>query len=99
MDSPPTAGLGNLAKHIDNIRLFGVEAVVALNRFANDQPEDLARIIRFCGRQGVEAVVAEHYARGGEGAVELAEAVLRVVEKNHRRELRFLYLARAAFGG
>jgi formate--tetrahydrofolate ligase len=84
-------GLGNLAKHIENIRLFGVEPVVALNRFPDDKPEDLARIIRFCSRQGVEAVVAEHYARGGEGAVELAQAVLRVVQKNHRRKLRFLY--------
>jgi formate--tetrahydrofolate ligase len=86
-----TGGLGNLAKHIQNIRLFGVEPVVALNRFPDDKPEDLARIIRFCSRQGVEAVVAEHYARGGEGAVELAHAVLRVVERNHRRKLRFLY--------
>jgi len=86
-----TGGLGNLAKHIENIRLFGVEPVVALNRFPDDRTEDLTRIIRFCARQGVEAVVAEHYARGGEGAVELARAVLRVVGKNHRRKLRFIY--------
>ncbi len=84
-------GLGNLAKHIENIRLFGLEPVVALNRFPGDKPEDLARIIRFCGRQGVEAVVAEHYARGGEGAVELAQAVLRMVARNRRRKLRFPY--------
>jgi formate--tetrahydrofolate ligase len=86
-----TGGLGNLAKHIENIRLFGVEPVVALNRFPDDQPKDLARIIRFCARQGVEAVVAEHYARGGEGAVGLAEAVLRAVGKNRRHKLRFAY--------
>ena len=86
-----TGGLGNLAKHIENIRLFGLEPVVALNRFPDDKPEDLTRIVRFCARQGVEAVVAEHYARGGEGAVELARAVLRVVGKNHRRKLRFIY--------
>jgi len=86
-----TGGLGNLAKHIENIRLFGVEPVVALNRFPNDRAEDLARIIRFCARQGVEAVVAEHYARGGEGAVELAQAVLRVAGNHRRRKLRFLY--------
>jgi formate--tetrahydrofolate ligase len=84
-------GLGNLAKHIENIRLFGIEPVVALNRFPDDKPEDLARIIRFCSRHGVEAVVAEHYARGGEGAVELAQAVLRVVERNRRPKLRFAY--------
>jgi formate--tetrahydrofolate ligase len=86
-----TGGLGNLAKHIENIRLFGVEPVVALNRFPDDKPEDLARISRFCSRQGVEAVVAEHYARGGEGAAELAQAVLRVVQKHRGRKLRFLY--------
>ena len=86
-----TGGLGNLAKHIENIRFFGVEPVVALNRFPDDKPEDLARIIRFCSRQGVDAVVAEHYARGGEGAVELAHAVLRVADKNQRRKLRFPY--------
>jgi formate--tetrahydrofolate ligase len=86
-----TGGLGNLAKHIENIRLFGIEPVVALNRFPDDKPEDLTRIIRFCSRQGVEAVVAEHYARGGEGAVELAQAVLRVVERNRRPKLRFAY--------
>ena len=86
-----TGGLGNLAKHIENIRLFGVEPVVALNRFPDDKPEDLTRIVRFCARQGVEALVAEHYARGGEGAVDLARAVLRVVGTNHRRKLRFIY--------
>ncbi len=86
-----TGGLGNLAKHIENIRLFGIEPVVALNRFPDDKPEDLARIIRFCSRQGVEAVVAEHYARGGEGAVDLAQAVLRVVDKKRLPKLRFLY--------
>jgi len=86
-----TGGLGNLAKHIENIRLFGLEPVVALNRFPDDKPEDLARIIRWCSRHGVEAVDAEHYARGGEGAVGLARAVLRMAAKNQRRRLRFAY--------
>jgi len=86
-----TGGLGNLAKHIENLRLFGVEPVVALNRFPDDKPEDLRRIIRHCRRLSVDAVVAEHYARGGEGAADLARALLRVVELNYRRKLRFLY--------
>jgi len=85
-----TGGLGNLAQHIENIRLFGLEPVVALNRFADDPPADLARIIKFCERQGVDAVIADHYFKGGEGARALAEAVVRVAEK-HRRKLRFLY--------
>ena len=90
-DSPTVGGLANLAKHIENIQLFGLQPVVAINRFPDDTPQALERIIRFCGKQGVEAVVAEHYARGGEGAMELAEAVLRMTEKNRRRKLRFAY--------
>jgi formate--tetrahydrofolate ligase len=84
-------GLGNLAKHIENIRLFGLDPVVCLSRFPDDQPADQARIIKFCARQGVEAVVSEHYDRGSEGGRALAESVLRTIEKNRRRTLRFLY--------
>jgi formate--tetrahydrofolate ligase len=84
-------GLGNLAKHIENIRLFGLEPVVAINAFADDDPRDHAKIIRFCKRHKVEAVVATHHRNGGEGAVDLARAVLRCIDKNRRRKLRFLY--------
>jgi formate--tetrahydrofolate ligase len=84
-------GMDNLAKHIENIRLFGLEPVVALNHFEGDAPADLRRIIQSCARLGVEAVIAEHYARGGEGALKLAEAVLRGVQANRRRRLRFAY--------
>jgi formate--tetrahydrofolate ligase len=65
--------------------------VVALNRFTDDSPGDLSRIVRFCSRQGIEAVVAEHYFKGGAGAAGLAAAVLRVEEANRRRKFRFLY--------
>jgi formate--tetrahydrofolate ligase len=84
-------GLANLAKHIENIRVFGLQPVVALNRFPEDTPAELSKIIKFCSKLGVEAVVAEHYARGGEGAVELAEALLRATDQNRRRKLRFAY--------
>jgi formate--tetrahydrofolate ligase len=84
-------GLGNLAKHIENIRLFGLEPVVALNHFADDKAQDLARIVRFCRGKGVEAVIADHYTRGGKGAVALAEAVVGSIARNRRRKLRFLY--------
>jgi formate--tetrahydrofolate ligase len=86
-----TGGLGNLAKHIENIRHFGLEPVVAVNRFEDDRPADLSAIVRFCARQGVAAVVSDHYRRGGEGAMGLAEAVLDVVAKSRRRKLRYLY--------
>ena len=86
-----TGGLGNLAKHIENIRLFNLEPIVALNRFADDTDSDLNEIIEFCRSLGVEAVVASHFADGGAGAVELADAVLRCIDKNRGRKLRFAY--------
>jgi formate--tetrahydrofolate ligase len=85
------AGLGNLAKHIENIRLFGLEPIVAINRFDTDTARDLDAIVRFCGKKDVEAVVATHFRDGGKGAVELSGAVLRTIEKNKKDRLRFLY--------
>jgi formate--tetrahydrofolate ligase len=87
----PQSGLGNLAKHIENIRLFGLAPVVALNHFADDKPKDLDTIVQFCERKGVEAVVADHYFIGGEGALGLAEAVLRSIAKNRRKKIHYLY--------
>lgn len=87
----PSGGLANLARHIENVRTFGLEPVVALNRFPDDTAAALNEIVRFCRARKVEAIIAEHYSKGSEGAVELAEAVLRMVQKNRRRQLRFLY--------
>jgi formate--tetrahydrofolate ligase len=84
-------GLGNLAKHIDNIRLFGISPVVTINRFDNDKPRDLAKIVDFCGKMGVEAVVADNFDLGGKGAVNCAEALMRAIEKNKRKKSKFLY--------
>jgi formate--tetrahydrofolate ligase len=86
-----SGGFGNLARHIENIRAFGIEPVVAINRFAEDNPSDLKRIVNYCHRNGVEAAVAEHYFKGGEGATDLAGAVMRCVERNRRRKFRFAY--------
>ncbi len=86
-----SGGLGNLAKHIENIRLFGRDPVVCISHFPDDQPADHARLIKYCAKLGVEAVVSKHFDQGSEGSVALAEAVLRAIEKNRRRALRFLY--------
>jgi len=86
-----SGGLGNLAKHIENIRLFGLDPVVCVSHFPEDKPEDYSRIIRFCARQGVEAVVSKHFDQGGQGALDLARAVVRAATRRKRRGLRFLY--------
>jgi formate--tetrahydrofolate ligase len=87
----PEGGLGNLTKHIENIRLFGLNPVVAINRFANDKEQDLKEIVKECKSLGVEAVIAEHYEKGGKGAIALAEAVTRNIRQNEQSQLKYLY--------
>jgi formate--tetrahydrofolate ligase len=87
----PEGGLGNLTKHIENIRLFGLNPVVAINRFADDKEQDLKEIVKECKSLGVEAVIAEHYEKGGKGAIALAEAVTRNIRQNEQSQLKYLY--------
>ena len=68
-------GAVNLARHIDNVRLFGVPVVVAINHFADDTEEELAAIRDVAMACGTRAILCRHWADGGAGAVELAEAV------------------------
>ena len=69
-------GLPNLAKHIDSANQFGFKPVIALNRFGSDTDEEIEVVKAFCGEAGVRMSVCEHFAKGGEGAVELAHAVV-----------------------
>jgi formate--tetrahydrofolate ligase len=69
-------GLPNLEKHIENIRHFGEVPIVALNRFATDDDAEIAIVRERCESLGVPFAVSDHHARGGEGAEELARAVI-----------------------
>ncbi len=69
-------GIANVDRHLDNLRKFGVPAVVAINRFPTDRREDLDAIRDHARGQGVVAVESDVFARGGEGAVDLAGAVM-----------------------
>jgi formate--tetrahydrofolate ligase len=89
-------GFGNLAKHVENIRFFGLEPVVAINRFKDDNEADLKKIISFCSGLGVPAVVADHYARGSAGAADLANAVMDNIGKYGNGNFRFGYPLDAA---
>jgi formate--tetrahydrofolate ligase len=73
-------GFANLAKHIANIRLYGVQPVVAINRFSADTEAELAAIKAFCEAQDVPASVCSHWADGSEGTAELAEIVADVAD-------------------
>ena len=69
------AGGVNLARHIENVRQFGVPAVVAINRFASDTGAEIRAIQEIAAAHGVEAVICTHFADGSAGAAELADRV------------------------
>lgn len=69
-------GLDNLYKHIESIRIFGETPVVALNRFEGDSDEEIAIVRRACESKQAAFAVADVFARGGDGGVELAETVV-----------------------
>ncbi len=75
-------GLPNLEKHIENALAFGKPPVVAINRFPTDSPEEIAAVQQACERLAVPCALADHFARGGEGGRELAQAVLDQAARN-----------------
>ncbi len=74
-------GLPNLKKHINIIRCFGIEPIVAINKFPNDPPKALKQIKACCQELGVESYISDAVARGGCGAIELAEGCMRQLKK------------------
>jgi len=79
-------GLPNLLRHIQNIReVFGVPAVVAINRFDTDTEAELAAIRKACADYGAEVALSEVWGKGGEGGRELAEKVISAIETGENR--------------
>ena len=75
------AGMPNLLQHVSNIKdVYGLPCVVAINAFPTDTPAELELVQARCKELGVNAVLAEHWAKGGEGATALAEEVVRVCD-------------------
>ena len=75
-------GLENLDKHIENVRKFNKQPVVALNRFAGDNTAELALIKARCQELNTPFALCDHYTTGGEGAIELAEQVMKVANQS-----------------
>ncbi len=75
-------GLPNLEKHLENIRQFNVTPVIAINRFNTDTEEEVQVIMDRAKELGVRCAVADLWAKGGEGAIDLAYKVIEVVETN-----------------
>ncbi|MCI8673026.1 MAG: formate--tetrahydrofolate ligase [Lachnospiraceae bacterium] len=84
-------GLPNLLKHVENItQVFGLPAVVALNRFVTDTDAEIELVTRKCKELGVNVKMSEVWGKGGEGGIELAEEVIRLCEEG-KKDFRFSY--------
>lgn len=83
-------GFANLARHVENLRKFGVPVVVCINRFSADTEAERAAVSSLCSNIEVDCVESDHWAKGGVGAVDLARCVLKTMEKTPSR-FKLLY--------
>ena len=84
-------GFANLDRHIRNLRNFGQTVMVCFNKFASDTEEEIRMVEEHCHELGVYFAVNDAYARGGEGAAELAAQVMDIIEKDPSGPLKFTY--------
>ncbi|MGB8135160.1 MAG: formate--tetrahydrofolate ligase [Pseudolabrys sp.] len=84
------AGMANLQRHVENVKKFGLPAVVSINRFSADTEAEIALVREKCKALGVEALMADHWAMGGAGAADVAKTVVKVIDEG-KSKLKFLY--------
>jgi formate--tetrahydrofolate ligase len=73
-------GFANLERHVENLRKYHVPVVVSVNRFSSDSEAEIALLKRLCSTIGAECVMADHWAQGSAGAIDLANTVVRTIE-------------------
>lgn len=83
-------GSANLLRHLDNVAKYGVPAVVAINRFPTDTEAELELLRDLCKEKGIDVVLSEVFAKGGEGGMELAKEVINICE-NQKSDFHTLY--------
>ena len=83
-------GLVNLERHINNVKKFGVEAIVAINHFIIDTENEIKRLKEYCDKIGIKVSICTHWADGGEGTKDLANTVVDICDKSSST-FKFLY--------
>jgi formate--tetrahydrofolate ligase len=83
-------GFANLEKHIENMTLYGVPFVVALNKFPDDTAEEVARFFDLCRKKKARAALSDVYGQGGRGGVDLAREVMKAIDQD-TLQFQFLY--------
>ena len=84
-------GLVNLERHIENVKKFGVETMVAINHFVLDTEAEVKTVIEFCDKLGVKVSKSTHWSNGGEGTKDLAKNVIEICERSKTEDFKFLY--------
>ncbi len=82
-------GFANLKAHIQNVKKFGVGVVVAINKFISDTDAEIELVKKLCAAEKTDAILCEGWAKGGEGATDLAEKIVGITEK--KNEFKLLY--------
>ena len=77
-------GVSNLKRHIENIHKFGLPCIVAVNHFVNDTEKEIEALKEECLKINVEVILCEHWAKGGEGTVQLAKKVVELTDKENK---------------
>lgn len=83
-------GMANLRQHVENVQKFGLVPVVSINRFSADTDAEIALVRQHAQKLGVECLMADHWAMGGEGAADVARAVVKVADSG-KSKLKLLY--------
>ena len=86
-------GLPNLERHIQNIKKFGLEVVVAINHFITDTDAEVKIIEEYCSKLGIKVSLCTHWANGGDGTKDLANNIVEICNKSKKNGFKFLYSA------
>jgi len=84
-------GLPNLEKHINNVKKFGIELVVAINHFITDTDKEIKLVQEYCSKLGVKVSLCTHWSEGGKGTEDLAKNVVEACKKNNKENFKYLY--------
>ncbi len=84
-------GLPNLERHVENIKKFGLDVVVAINHFITDTDSEVKIIQDHCSKLGVKVSLCTHWSHGGNGAKDLANNVVEICKKSEKSKFKYLY--------
>lgn len=77
-------GIVNLGAHVENMKKYGIPVIVSINKFAADTSNEIAYVKQYCSNIGVEAVISDVFAKGGEGALDLCDVVCKLIQEPYK---------------